>query len=556
MRSRRLSAPVRAAKLPPASAAPAAPAVVPPAPVPAGPGESARALRWLCLRFAQLPLEVFARAAADGIPSLVFGSDQRVLCVDAGAAGLGIRPGMNLGAAHAFGEVRAFARDETREHAALELLAACAYGYSSQVSISPPDALVLEVRGSFALFGGPRRLLERIESEFGALGFGFCAASAPTPLAATLLARTGRAVHAGPRDLAGTLARLPIEVLDIDADTHRRLLGIGVRCLGDLLRLPRGGLSRRFGTVLVADLDRALGRSPDPRPAYVPPPRFDQRLELPAPAHASTALLFAAHRQIQALAAFLRARVGGVERMHWCLEHEHRAGTDFTLELVAPRADAGHIALLLAERFERLALPAPVTALRLQADRILPLPGASVDLFADAPARVQAGSAALVERLRARLGDAAVTCLCLVPDHRPERAGAAVRPESAGVAIRSGRFDPAVRSDRAGDATHPGSVPLAVREPSGAVATAAQTPCPRRPLWLLERPRLLECTAGRPWLGGPLVPVRERERIEAGWWDGADVRRDYFVVVDPAGALFWIFLDLRDRRWYLHGIFE
>ena len=39
----------------------------------------------------------------------------------------------------------------------------------------------------------------------------------------------------------------------------------------------------------------------------------------------------------------------------------------------------------------------------------------------------------------------------------------------------------------------------------------------------------------QPWIlrDGP-------ERIESGWWDGADVRRDYFVAVSPRGETAWI----------------
>jgi protein ImuB len=50
-------------------------------------------------------------------------------------------------------------------------------------------------------------------------------------------------------------------------------------------------------------------------------------------------------------------------------------------------------------------------------------------------------------------------------------------------------------------------------------------------------------------LGGP-------ERIESGWWDGADMRRDYYVAKDAAGAILWIYRECTgDRSWFLHGIF-
>ena len=47
------------------------------------------------------------------------------------------------------------------------------------------------------------------------------------------------------------------------------------------------------------------------------------------------------------------------------------------------------------------------------------------------------------------------------------------------------------------------------------------------------------------------------ERIETGWWDGRDVRRDYYVARTPAGVRLWVFRERRaaEGRWFLHGVF-
>jgi protein ImuB len=46
------------------------------------------------------------------------------------------------------------------------------------------------------------------------------------------------------------------------------------------------------------------------------------------------------------------------------------------------------------------------------------------------------------------------------------------------------------------------------------------------------------------------------ERIESGWWDGADVRREYHVARNARGRCGWVFRDLRTGGWYLHGVFQ
>ena len=47
------------------------------------------------------------------------------------------------------------------------------------------------------------------------------------------------------------------------------------------------------------------------------------------------------------------------------------------------------------------------------------------------------------------------------------------------------------------------------------------------------------------------------ERIESGWWDGGDVRRDYYLVETSQGQRAWAFLPAGELggAWMLHGWF-
>ena len=69
-----------------------------------------------------------------------------------------------------------------------------------------------------------------------------------------------------------------------------------------------------------------------------------------------------------------------------------------------------------------------------------------------------------------------------------------------------------------------------------------------RPFWLLPLPA--------PLARGSVTLLAGPERIESGWWDGDDVRRDYFVAEDSRGSRLWVFRERGgEGRWYLHGIF-
>jgi protein ImuB len=55
----------------------------------------------------------------------------------------------------------------------------------------------------------------------------------------------------------------------------------------------------------------------------------------------------------------------------------------------------------------------------------------------------------------------------------------------------------------------------------------------QRPGWLLDEPQVLQDGQAR-ILMGP-------ERIESGWWDGADVRRDYYLIETRTGQRGWAY---------------
>ena len=159
----------------------------------------------------------------------------------------------------------------------LERLAQLAIGFSPRVSLEP-DAVLLEVRGSFRLFGGARALCTQVLARCREAGLAPRWSLAPTPLAALVLSRAGRGVAVLARDrLVGALAPLPIAVLGWPPAALARLESIGVRTLGAAQRLPRAGFARRFGPAAMADLDRLTGLCPEPRRAHVPRERFRTR---------------------------------------------------------------------------------------------------------------------------------------------------------------------------------------------------------------------------------------------------------------------------------------
>ncbi|MBD4886623.1 DNA polymerase Y family protein [Xanthomonas citri pv. citri] len=469
---------------------------------------------WACIVLPQLALDaVLRRLEAPQAPLvLVEGPAQlrSLHSVNAAAGAAGLKAGMRLSAAHALmTQVRTIDYDAQNEARTQRFLAAWAYRHSSLVSQQWSRAIVLEAGASFRLFGPWPRFERRLRDELQALGFQHRLALAPTPRAARVLAglRDGMVVTQLPA-LHSTLDKVPVRRAALPDDAGERLQHMGVRTLAAVRGLPRDGLRRRFGAGLLDHLDRLYGQVDDPLECYAPPDHFDHRVELGYEVETHPALLFPLRRLIGDLCTYLSIRDGGVQRFLLRLEHEEGA-TDVEIGLLTPERAPTLLFELARNRLERVEIPRPVVAMRLLARQLPPFVPAMRDLF-DQRAQQSVEWPQLRERLRARLGDDAVYRVLPADDPRPERAWR----RAIGDAVRE----------------------------------VAAPPRPPRPTWLLPQPVPLHDPHLR-IVSGP-------ERLESGWWDDDEARRDYYVVETARGRRSWAFAAPgRVDGWMLHGWF-
>lgn len=512
--------------------------IVRPAPARRPPGPEPRsrpnvAQLWLALHFPRLALDALKDALKDaqnGRTLAVHGREQSIAILDPEdrvqsvlacndlARARGVRAGQPLNAALAFDSALiTLPRDAFRERQFLERIAAHCHRFTPLVSLAGADELLLEVKGSLRLFGGARALVDRLTGELRAQDVEVGPALTPTPQSALWLARSRRGEWPcvqRPEDLAAQLARVPLACLRWPAEVIERLVNMGVRGIGDLVRLPRAGLARRIGPQWLDELDRAFGRRAEVRRRFEPRERYLDAQALDCEIETVAGLKAALEPLLARLQRFLRVREAALGTL--VLELEHRTGpeTRVRLGLAAPTGDVNHLHGLLQERLASLALRAPVIAVRLRSGALRAVPAVSARLpyaLSSASAVLPDALPRLIERLQARLGREAVFGVSTFAEHRPELAWRAVEMSAADQA-------------------------------SGHPAHG------HRPVWLLAEPQPAEVSR---WCieSGP-------ERIESGWWDGCDVARDYFIARDPHGARCWVYRECRaPRRWFLHGLF-
>jgi protein ImuB len=413
--------------------------------------------------------------------------------------------------------------------AVLQKLCLHAQTFTSFVSIEPPNALLLEIKGSVKLFGSLQRLHADLDACWRQLALTAQSATAPSTLAALWLARAGNPLQIEDIEaLPGHLARVPMACTAWDDELLQTLRAMGVTRLGELMRLPRAGLARRLHPARVQDLDIALARQPAPRRAFVPRERFRERCDFETEIEHVAYLEKALEPLIERCAQFLLERQAGVQALQLRLRHRTAPPTRVLLGLASITSERRRLSDVLCQKLTRLELKAPVRGMELISGPLRGLPASSLDAFLTR-AGGRDSAPQLVERLRARLGEEAVYGVCLNPEHRPEAAWRRVHELRLTAA------------------------------PKAEVGMVDQDM--PRPIWLLNEP--LPLTKPQ-LLQGPA-------RIESGWWDGKGVSRDYYVAhQSPAGRpqgegqdgpsqwhgiRLWVFQERHSKRWFVHGVF-
>ncbi len=536
---------------------------------------------WIGLYLPRLSIEVFERTLASDVTGhwvgptgypLVDGTclaicDRlRVLQVNAAASARGVHPGQKRATALALcPDLLIRSRDPLAEQQALEQLACWALQFTPRISLRQPTerqaeaGLLLDIEASLKLFDGLDHLLTRLRIGLQELGFNARIGCAPTATACWLFARARDGLVARSDTALDTmLADLPVSLLDALRGRDAALEALGARCFRDLVRLPRPGLSRRFGKALLFEMDQALGLQPEVLPWFHPPARFEARLELLTDVEDAESLVFAARRMLLQLGGWLAGRHGAVRRLLLEALHDRTRRqteapvTRIELRFALPSHAPDPMVVVLRERLALLTLPAPVHTLVLRCDEVLERASRPASLLPD-PVSAEENLGHLVERLQARLGHDQVRRLVLAEDHRPESAYR-VEPLDDLPSLTEPIRPTGARSHAPGPG--PGGLPsTSPGEP------ARPTP---RPLWLLDEPQPLTERQQRPWWQGPLKLLAGPERIEGGWWDGRFVERDYFIAENDRSQWVWIFrtrggaADLQaptSPRWFLQGIF-
>ena len=497
----------------------------------------------------------------------------RIVALNEAAEASGLALGEPLADARAkAGFLQARDIDPTADEAALCRLALWATRYTPTASPwdveNGADGFFLDIEGAAHLFGGEEKLLADLSSRLEQnLGLPARLAVAATPGMAWALARFhGERCSLLPSGQeAEALARLPIEALRLPSETCTALRRLGFKSVGALLDKPRGPFAARFPATLLRRIDQALGRVDEPLVPVVTPPIYHSLRYLLEPILTQEAVVALASRLMQTLAHVLARDEVGARALRLSLYRVDGAAETVDIGLTLPTRDVSHLARLIDLKLDALAAMQEAgfgfEAIGLAVTRTEPMPARQDELIADDAGRSER-CAALIDKLRQRLGPQSVRRFEARASHLPERAE--VQLPVTGETI------PSPPAERGRSIAEGYRVSRIDREASA--WAALERP---RPLLLLPRAEPTEVTAlvpdGPPrrfrWRGVTyeVMGAEGPERIAGEWWRNgyraAEPTRDYYLVEDADGHRFWLYREgLYERettsaRWFVQGLF-
>lgn len=494
---------------------------------------------WISVFLPNLPLDLAYRRWPDALQAslrkevpLAVVEGKRVRWASECASAAGITVGMTENGAHAVASnIALIQRDVDAEAKAVLEAALWALHFTPQVSIRP-FGLLLDVTASLTLFGGVGAIMAALREGIAALGFEPHLAAAPTATAAWWFAQVQDGLISDAETVGARVAALPVLLMESLRPYADTLDAIGCYNIGQVRRLPRNGVTKRFGRAVLQELDRAYGTDPELMAWYEPPERFCQCTELAGRIETTELLMVAAKRLLMQMSGYLVARHAAVAQFSLLLHHETvRHGksptTRIDISLGTASRDMDHLYMLLKEHMAKVVLQSSVIELTLAADAVETMAAANTELF-PTPASEAESVGRLIERLTSRLGQDGARRLAAFADHRPERCTVTLPPTSP--------------------------------EAGGKRRSGASPKFPVRPTWLLENPIPLLTRQNKPFYQSPLQLINGPERVESGWWDDGTVARDYFVAVNDNHQVLWIFRERigageEEPGWFLHGFY-
>jgi protein ImuB len=417
----------------------------------------------------------------------------------------------------------------------LPLAVECARGFSPYIEENPPDTVLFDVRGLESLYGPPEKLAREIERRIGVPA---SIAIASNPDAALHTAHGIRGVTViAPGKEAEVLAPLPVNLLAsaardrMSGETAELLHLWGIRNFGDFARLPPLGVAARIGDEGIHLQRLARGENCRQLRCMEAALEFEEELELDYPVELIEPLSFVLARLLNDVCGRLGACSLATNEVRLRLALENASEHTVLLRLPVPMLDARAFLKMLQLDLSGRPPTAPVLKVHLQAE---PVKSRRTQHGLFVPSSPEPEKLELtVARLRHLVGDGRVGTPEVRNTHSPDS------------------FIMHAFAPRHSD--NPGRTAV-VELPVAQLCLRRFRP-PRYVQVIVVNRQPVRIVS--PSVSGRVVMAKGPWRTSGEWWreEGAWNRDEWDVALE-SGALYRLFQEGSQSRWFIEGSYD
>jgi protein ImuB len=400
------------------------------------------------------------------------------------------------------------------------------------VAVDAPDGLFFDASGCTHLWGGEELYINDIRKKLSSRGFNVRLAIADTPGAAWAVARFGKDSFIIPEGKQlDALLSLPPEALRLEPETVERLYKLGLQKTGQLLKMPRTSLRRKFGQHFLRQLDMAMGQEMEILQPVQPVESYHERLPCLEPIVTAKGIEIALDQLLQTLCLRLQQEQKGLRKAIFKGYRMDGKMEQIDIQTNRPSHHVPHLFKLFEIRLSSIEPGSGIELFILEAPQVEGCIPQQEKIWQGSGGLEDIHLSELLDRLASKIGMGSIHRFIPAEHYWPERS-----------------FQSASLQEK---------------------LSASWPTDKQRPLHLLKTPESIEVTAPIPDYPplhfrhkGKLHEVAKAdgpERIEQEWWIQQGEHRDYYCVEDKEGYRYWIYRSGHYQQsryqWFLHGFF-
>lgn len=440
-------------------------------------------------------------------------------------------------------DAESFEANKQLEQQALQQLQECCYHFSpyvEQQTRSGEPGLLLEVSRCLKLFKGMQALTKGLFKQLRAFSYRFEFGLAHSASGAWLLSWQQHSVcdNDDRNVFIQRLQQTPIHLLESNELIIDALDQTGFNTLGDVIKQMQhsslDSLRKRFGiefsdylqdVLAIESKQQQASLFKKPVQQYQPTEYFCEHLQLDYPLESVQLLQPVLEILLQKLQAFLGKRQLHSTNIVWRLYDIYQNREDIPIAASQLRTQTTKTSWQLFRElslihFENKSLPFAVDTVELLCDNLVTLKASTGNLAFDGLSKNNSEELQItLARIKTRLGDDAIYKVSYHAHHVPEKSVVAIALNKKA----NTELDP-------------------------------QLYATQRPHWLLKTPQSIQKKEQTLFWRGTLEIIEGPERIEGYWWEEF-CARDYYLALREDMLKLWIYQNLQNGHWYVHGVF-